>query len=148
MTSSSRPVIRLLAGVALLGVATASAQQGPRRVSVELMVTEASQAEGPIDPRARRLDKHLRKDFKYGSLKVLEARRMELEIDEVGSLKLPNGRWVRVRPLDLGKSGVLMAVDVEGAVKSDLRIRNKQLVVIGAERQGESKLVISLEPHF
>ena len=53
-----------------------------------------------------------------------------------------------MRPLDLGKSGVLMAVDVEGAVKSDLRIRNEQLVVIGAERHGAGKLVISLEPHF
>ncbi len=148
MISSSRFPMRLLAGVALLGVATASAQQGPQRVTVEIMVTEVSPAEGPIDPRARRLDEHLRKDFKYRSLKVLEARRMELEIDEVGSLKLPNGRWVRVRPLDLGKSGVLMAVDVEGAVMSDLRIRNEQLVVIGAERHGDGKLVISLVPHF
>ena len=55
MISSSRFPMRLLAGVALLGVATASAQQGPQRVTVEIMVTEVSPAEGPIDPRARRL---------------------------------------------------------------------------------------------
>ncbi len=148
MAWSSRSLVLLLGAVALLAGSAANAQQWHARVGLELMVAQASPAEGPIDPRARKLDRHLRADFKYRSLRVLESRRLDLEIDEVGSLKLPNGRWVRVRPLDLGKSGVLMAVDVEGAVKSDLRIRNGHLVVIGAERYGDGKLIISLEPHF
>ena len=148
MASSSRFLGPLLAGVALLWVATANAQEEQRRVGLDLMVTEASPNEGPIDPRAQRLDRHLRKDFKYRSLRVLQSRALDLAIDEVGSLQLPNGRWVRVRPLDLGESGLLLAVDVEGAMKSDLRIRNNHLVVIGAERHGDAKLVISLEPHF
>ena len=88
--------------------------QGERRFSVKVTVAEISDAEGKIDKRAKRLDRNLRKKFKYKSLRVIKERRLKLALDEVGTVKLPNGRMFRVRPLDLGDRGLFMAVGWEG----------------------------------
>jgi hypothetical protein len=131
----------------LLAAPLARAADAPV-VEVELVVSRISDEPGEIDPRARKLDRQLRREFRYQSLSVLQTKQLRLGIDEVGGLELPNGRKVRVKPLLVDERGALLAVDVEGSVKTDLRVRSDHLVVIGAQRHGDSKLVISLEPHF
>ena len=122
--------------------------QGERRFSVKVTVAEISNAEGKIDERAKRLDLNLRKKFKYNSLTVIKERRLTLELDEVGSVKLPNGQMFRVRPLDLGDRGLLMAVGWEGEVMMDMRAPNNHLLVIGGPTHGDGQLVVSIEPHY
>ena len=122
--------------------------QGERRFTVKVTVAEISNAEGKIDKRAKRLDLNLRKKFKYNSLKVIKERRLTLELDEVGSVKLPNGQMFRVRPLDLGDRGLLMAVGWEGEVMMDMRAPNNHLLVIGGPTHGDSQLVVSIEPQY
>jgi hypothetical protein len=122
--------------------------QAGRRFSVKVTVAEISNAEGKIDGRAKRLDLKLRKKFKYNSLKVIKERRLELALDEVGSVKLPDGRMFRVRPLDLGDRGLLMAVGWEGEVMMDMRAPNNHLLVIGGPAHGDSQLVVSIEPQY
>jgi hypothetical protein len=113
------------------------------------MVSHVSPEPGTIDPRGAELDRHLRQEIRYQSLRVLEVRRLALRLDEIGSVKLPTGRRVRLRPLDVGAGGVLVAVDVEGSMKTDLRIPNGKLAVLGpGEPYQGGRLVISLEPHF
>ena len=121
-------------------------EQQVRPVRLQVMISHLSQEPGKIDARAQRLDRILRPNFRYRSLKVIESRRFSLRYHEVGSLRLPTGRRVRVRPLSIDKRGVLMAVDVEGTLKTDLRVRNRHPVVIGAQRYRDGKLVITLEP--
>lgn len=144
--SSSRLWIGVLAGLLALGPLAAPAQEGP--VSLSVMVSHISDAEGPIDPRASRLHDKIRKQFKYSSLRVLEDRTLRLEMDELGRVELPNGRTFRVRPNDVGAGGVLLAVDVEGATKADMRVPSGHLVVLGAGSYEGGTLVISLEPSF
>ncbi len=122
--------------------------QGKRRFSVKVTVAEISIAEGKIDERAKRLDRNLRKRFKYNSLRVIKERRLELGLDEVGSVKLPNGRMFRVRPLNLGDRGLLLAVGWEGEVMMDMRAPNNHLLVIGGPAHGDGQLVVSIEPHY
>jgi hypothetical protein len=122
--------------------------QGERRFSVKVTVAEISDAEGKIDKRAKRLDLNLRKKFKYNSLTVIKERRLTLELDEVGSVKLPNGQMFRVRPLDLGDRGLLMAVGWEGEVMMDMRAPNNHLLVIGGPTHGDGQLVVSIEPQY
>lgn len=122
--------------------------QEVRRISLAIMVTHASSSPGPVDPPAARLDSELRRDFRYGSLRVLERRRMVLRMDEIGSMQLPNGRALRVRPLNVAGDRLLMAVEVEGAVDTDLRLRNHKKVSIGSHRWKGGTLVITLEPDF
>jgi len=138
--------VGIVFGVLLVGSPAWS--QGERRFSVKVTVAEISDAEGKIDKRAERLDLNLRKKFKYNSLMVIKERRLKLALDEVGSVKLPNGRMFRVRPLDLGDRGLLMAVGWEGEVMMDMRAPSNHLLVIGGPTHGDGQLVVSIEPQY
>ena len=101
-----------------------------------------------IDERVRRLDATLRKQFRYDEIELVERHRMVLSMDEVGSVKLPNGRHFRARPVDVNERGVLMAVELDESVQMDVRAPNRHLVVIGAQPYKDGKLVISIEPAY
>ena len=147
MKRFSAGLLVVIVSGALLAGSPAWSQTG-RRFSVKVTVAEISNAEGKIDGRAKRLDLKLRKKFKYNSLKVIKERRLKLALDEVGSVKLPDGRMFRVRPLDLGDRGLLMAVGWEGEVMMDMRAPNNHLLVIGGPAHGDSQLVVSIEPQY
>jgi hypothetical protein len=137
-----------VAAVLLLLTAGPTAAQTDERVEIEVLVSHISNRPGKVDPAGRKLDRKLRDQFRYESLHVLESRRLRLGLDEVGSVRLPSGKQLRVRPLQVSARGVLVAVAIEGTLQTDLRIRNGHLVVIGAEPYQEGRLVISLEPHY
>ncbi len=136
------------AAVAMLLTAGSAWSDGERRVNIHVTVAEISDSKGNIDKRAKRLDDKLRKKFKYNSLSVIEERRLALKMDEVGSVKLPTGRMFRVRPLNLGDRGLLMAVGWEGEIMMDMRAPNHHLLVIGGPAYGDGQLVISIEPEY
>lgn len=131
----------------LLGAAGSHAQ-APTRVGFHVMVSHVTQQPGSVDPRAAALHEVLRKDIRYESLTVIESRVLQLRLDDIGTLKLPTGRTVRLRPMDLGSEGVLVAVEVEGSTKVDLRVPNRRIVVIGGQPYQGGRLVISLEPRY
>jgi hypothetical protein len=145
---------RLSATIAALAVVLswlhpgAAAAQGGGAIGVDVMVSRISQQPCEPDPRAKRLDAELRDEFRYECLKVLKQQHLSVALNELASVALPNGRDLQLRPLSLSERGVLMAVNVEGSVQSDLQIPNGHLVAIGAGRYEDGKLVISLEPHF
>ncbi|HEX9814550.1 MAG TPA: hypothetical protein VGB31_06345 [Myxococcota bacterium] len=122
--------------------------QAERRFSVKVTVAEISDAAGKIDARAERLDRNLRQKFKYNSLRVIKERRLTLGLDEVGSVKLPNGRMFRVQPLNVGDRGLLIAVGWEGEVMMDMRAPSNHLLVIGGPAHGDGQLVVSIEPQY
>lgn len=132
---------------ALLAASPAWSQaKGP--FSIKVTVAEISNAQGKIDARAERLDRNLREKFKYNSLRVIQEKRLELGIDEVGSVKLPSGRMFRVQPLNVDERGLLMAVGWEGEVMMDMRAPSHHLLVIGGPTHGDSQLVVSIEPEY
>jgi hypothetical protein len=98
-----------------LVAAVAGAEPEPR-IDIELMVSHISDAAGGVDERGEELHAKLQREFRYQSLRVLESRSLRLALDEVGTVTLPNGKRARIRPLQLGEHGVLLAVDVEGSV--------------------------------
>jgi hypothetical protein len=137
----------LVAGLAwLVPVAAAAGDAGT--IAVDVMVSRISQQPCAVDPRAKRLDAKLRDEFRYECLEVLKQQRLTVALNDLVSVALPNGRQLQLRPLSLSKRGVLISVNVEGAVQTDMQIPNGHLVAIGAGRYGDGKLVISLEPHF
>ncbi len=132
-------------------VGTAQAQStalDPAPIRFDVTVSQISEEPGPVDPRAAELDERLRREFRYESLRVLDEQRMELGIDDVGRVDLPNGKRLQLKPLLLDAKGVLLSVDLQGTMRGDLRVKNGHVVVIGAQRFGDGKLVISLVPRF
>jgi hypothetical protein len=148
---------RLAVGLAAAGLIGASAgAQEPEAaeapsepISLNLLITHLSNQEGgEVDASAKKLDDKLRSQFRYNSLKVVQKERMNLQVDEVGTLTLPDGRVVHVQPMHKGKDGVLMAIDVEEAVRTDVRVLDDHMVVIGAGNYEDGKLAISVEPDY
>lgn len=137
-----------LLGAALLLAGGASAQEKSRRIPMNVLVTHLSNQGKGVDRDARKLDGKLRRQFKYDSLQVLQKRRIDLAVDEVGRIDLPNGRAARVQPIHKSDEGILMAVDVENAAKIDARVKNHNLLVIRAGKYDGGDLVLSLEPDY
>jgi hypothetical protein len=136
------------AALALAWAAVAVAQEGPRRVALQVLVAYISDQAGGVDPRAERLHAELADQFRYETLRVLDQRRLDLPLGVVESLELPNGKLLNLRAFQLSSRGVLLGVTVKGSLQTDLRIPNGHLVVIGAEGYQDGKLVISLEPSW
>jgi hypothetical protein len=154
MAPSSRIRVRIALACALTALAltwavrSVHAQAASDRVPVNVIVVHTSDDEGGIDPRARELDEKLKKQLRYKSMRVLQQERVDLEMNRVGTFELPDGRKVRMRPIHKGAKGVLMAVDVPGAVKLDARAPNHHKVVIGAGEYQDGNLAISIEPDY
>ena len=134
--------------ILVLGLPGIGAAEGASEIRFDVMVSRISQQPGEVDPRAGRLDTQLRGDFRYESLKVLKQERLSVELNELVTVELPNGKKLELRPLSVSDRGVLVAVNVEGSVQSDMQVPNGHLVAIGAGRLDGGRLVISLEPHF
>lgn len=134
------------AGIVLLslGLVAGAAAAGAQPFEIEVMVSQLGDGPGGIDPRAAELDAKLQGQFRYKSLEVLESRRLKLGLDEVGTLSLPNGKPLRVRPLQLTDRGLLLAAQV-GDIQTDLKLTRGHLVVIDAGRHGDGKLVVSFQ---
>lgn len=148
-------IAALLLCVGAAGAAWAQRDERPdgptsdRVVRATLMLTHLSNRPGGIDPRARRLDERLqRENIRFPSARVLQRRSVDLKLDRVETLALPDGRAARLRPMHIGERGVLLAVDVEGGVKMDARVRDGHMVVIDGGRFEDGKLVISIEPDY
>ena len=90
--------------LALLLAAPAGSQQlrdpgvGRRTPSIgfQMTVSHVSPEPGPIDPRGAALHRRLKDEIRYESLRVLEQRRLDLAMDEIGTMQLPTGRRVGV----------------------------------------------------
>ena len=151
----SRLAARLLAAALALSVCIAAPaladppkQKGKKpKVPLSVMVTRLSNDGSGIDPRARDLENKLsNQGIRYDSAEVLEKKQMKLKMNEVGEIALPNGRKARVRPLHRNDDGVLMAVDVDGSSKADVRARPNHTVIFSAGPYEDGKLVLSVEP--
>ena len=124
-----------------------SALQAEPDATLNVVVTVANlSAEGAgIDPRAKRLHAELKKQFRYSGISVSEIKKLRLGVDQVGSITLPTGRTLKLRPLVIEKRSALLAVEISGLVQTDLRLDAGQLIIIGAEDFRDGKLVVALE---
>lgn len=144
--SGARPWGILAAAVALvLSGAGRAAAQGPSAIPFQVTVLQASDQPGPIDPRVERWNRLLSKKIRYGSLKLIESRQISVPLNGIGSLRLPTGTQFRFRPIDNGKSGVLVSVDMQGTAQGDFRIPRGKPLVLGGEPHGKGQLVVILE---
>jgi hypothetical protein len=126
--------------------AGAASAERAEKIPVKVLVTHVSNDDSGVEPAAKGLHRHLEKNqFSFNSVKVIHKKRVVMELDEVHRIPLPNGRKARIRPISQRENSVLMAVDVEGSVKVDARVRRHKPFIIRAGKHDGGNLVISLE---
>ncbi|MCH7866362.1 MAG: hypothetical protein IH881_01600 [Myxococcales bacterium] len=138
-----RGVVAALA-IGCLAAGAVQADPGPG-FELEVLVARLTTERGKIDKGAERLHAELKHQFRYEGIRVLETRRVKLVVDQVWDLNLPTRRRLRIRPLVVEATGALISIEISGLVQTDLRIRKGQMVIIGAEKFRDGKLVIALQ---
>jgi hypothetical protein len=138
---------RAISFAGLLALAAALSWAGPaaaQNVSVQVIVSHASQEQGPMEQ-----PKLLPPGFDFQSHKVLQQQTLSLGMGQEGRTSLPNGKAVKLRPESIQGNQLMMHVEVEGATKSDLRMRNgKRVTIRHPQRYENGNLLVHLEARF
>jgi hypothetical protein len=136
--------------LAALLLAAPAAAQDLRPIAFEVTVVYVSSGKGDVErsDRARRVDRIIGRQIKYDSLRVLDFKRRQVPLNQIGSVTLPSGKRFSFRPMDLSDDGVLVAVDVERSAQGDFRIPRRKPFVFGGQRYQDGQLVILLEPDY
>jgi len=138
----------LVPAIVVLGVAglapTFARAEAESSFELEVIVASLTNEHDKIDRGAKRLHKELKDQFRYEGIRVLETRELKLSVDDIFDMKLPTRRRLPIPPLVIEKNGALVSVEISGLVQSDLRIKQGQLIIIGAEKYLDGKLVIAL----
>lgn len=141
---SSKPAIACAGLLALAVVLLAAGPAAAQNVSVQVIVSHASQQQGPMEQ-----PKLLPPGFDFQSHKVLQQRTLSLGMGQEGRASLPNGKAVKLRPESIQGDQLMMHVEVEGATKSDLRMRNgKRVTIRHPQRYENGNLLVHLEARF
>ncbi len=135
-------------GLSLLAASVSFAGDSGAPIGLRITVHQLSNQPGPADPRSDALDRKLRDEFRYARVRELEHHDLHLSLNETGHLRLPSGRAVNVKPLRIASGALLLSLEVEGRLRTRLRLPARHEVVIGAEDSGEGKVVLTLVPDF
>ena len=131
-------VLVLAAGLLWAGPAAA------QNVSIQVIVSHASQEKGPMEQ-----PNLLPPGFDFQSHKILQRKTFNLALGQEGQLELPNGKAVKLRPESIQGNQLMMFVEVEGATKSELRMRNgKRVTIRHPQRYENGNLLVHLEATF
>jgi hypothetical protein len=133
--------------LALCG-AGAHAEDEVQKVPLRVKVTHLSDSEADgVDPKARKLVNALRdQHISYSSAKVVREITVDLAPGDVKTVKIGNGRKAHLQLMQADEDGALVAVDVEGGVKVDAKVRRgRRPLVLDAGKVGDGKRVISIE---
>ncbi len=147
-------------GIALLGAAglvlarLAAAQEPgaaaspPEAVRVEVMVGYASDRPGTIDPAAAELARMLGREFNLQTLRVIQLHQLSLALHQLGQVDLPTGHWMSVQPEEFTPGGLRMGVEVQGMLRTHLKVPSGNQVVIGAYSYEDGRIVVRLAPTY
>jgi len=130
--------VALAMGVFLGGSAAAE------NVTVTVIVSQASQEKGPMEQ-----PNLLPPGFNFRSHRVLQQQTLNLAMGQEAQLTLPNGKAVKLRPTSIQGDHLMMHVEVEGATRSDLRMRNgKRVTIRHPQPYQNGNLLVHLEARF
>jgi hypothetical protein len=132
-------------GAALLLAAPAAAEA----VRVSLVVSHASSQQGPMEQ-----PNLLPPGFNFQSHRVLQSTTLDLAMGQTGTHRLPNGKTVKLRPTAQpcsarSENDLMLHVEVEGGMTSDLCMRNgKRVTIRHPEPYQGGNLLVHLEAFF
>ena len=143
MRSSS--LVSTLAPLAALGVLLfAAAPAQAEDVRVPVIVSHASAKKGPMEQ-----PNLLPPGFNFQSHQVLQSETLTIGMNQEAKHRLPNGKWLKLRPTEQREKNLMMHVEVEGATVSNLRMRSgKRVTIRHPEPYQGGNLLVHLEARF
>jgi hypothetical protein len=135
-------------GLALaLSAAGAAADDEAAKVSLRVKVTHLSDGDGGVDPKAAALVDALKgQHISYSSAKVVREVSFDLAPGDAKTVKVGAGRKAHLQLMQADKNGALVAVDIDGGVKVDAKVRRgKRPLVLDAGKVGDGKRVLTIE---
>jgi hypothetical protein len=141
---SSKPTAQLIGLLAFAGALLLAGPAAAKDVEVQVIVSHASQQKGPMEQ-----PQLLPPGFNFQSHQVLQRSTLKLAMGEEGKTELPNGKSVKLRPTSVQGDQLMMHVEVEGATKSDLRMRDgKRVTIRHPQPFKDGNLLVHLEARF
>ncbi len=116
-------------------------------VTLRVMVVHAGKQPGPIDKECADLPRHLG-PMKFGTLRLIQQRRLRLRLGESGSVPLPTGPPIRMLPVSIHNRYLHMYVEMPGKVNGRIQLRRGQPMVLGGLRHDNGHLIVYIEPEF
>lgn len=144
----SRPTAALVVGLLALGAAPAFAQAPEARpVHLRVSVVHAAERAGEIDPQLRDLPRALG-PMKFGTLRLIEQRQLQLGIGQPGHVSLPDRREVTMTPMVVDQRQMQMRLQMPGQVNSQVNMTPGRPVVLGGPRHEDGHVIVYIEPEF
>jgi hypothetical protein len=146
----SRPAAALVAGLLALSAPPAQAQaQAPeaRPVHLRVRVVHAAERPGEIDPQLRDIPRALG-PMKFGTLRLIEQRQLQLGVGQAGHVPLPDRRELTMTPVAVEQRNMQMRLQMPGQVNSQLNMTPGRPVVLGGPRHEDGHVIVYIEPEF
>ena len=130
----------------LLAVAPALADD-VEKIQVRVTVTDLTDADAGVDPKAEGLLGALRdQNIKYRSARVVREIEADLAAGESESIEIGKGRRAHLQVMQVDDRGALVAVDLDGGVKADVRVdRGGRPFVVDAGKIEDGKRLVQIE---
>ncbi len=144
MTDTRSIAVATLALAACFVVgSSAHAQQ---RVQFEVMVAQAFDREGAIDPECRQLSQRL--PMRYGTIRLVHQRMFDLDFGKAATLQLPSGRLLSFLPIQVVDRRLHLQYRMSDVVNTRLQLVSGLPVILGGEPLDGGFLIVQLTPSF
>jgi hypothetical protein len=126
-----------------LAVGSAHAQD---RVQFEVMVAQAFDREGSIDPSCQELSKRL--PMRYGTIRMVRHRNFDLDLGKAATVQLPSGRLLSFLPIQVINRRLHLQYRMSNVVNTRLQLVSGKPVILGGEPFDGGFLIVQLTPSF
>lgn len=135
---------------ALVGAGDLAVAQQPEAepvpVRFEVQIVRGHESKGVIEPDCESLNRRL--PMRFGTLRTIEHRQMNLQLGQRGSLQLPTGRSVQLQPISVMQNRLHMQFQLQGRVNTRLQLSSGKPVIVGGESDGDGAIIIQVTPYF
>ena len=152
MPLSVRPPLITLILIAALAPVAVLAEQSPAPppsaqgdLIINVQVVYASKTENKVDPSLQGIHKRLAQLFDFTFYRLESARRIQGALGREGRVDLPDGKTLLLKPVEKKDDMWKVAVEIPKLIKTDLLIKDGNMVIIGGTKYDQGVLILVIE---
>jgi hypothetical protein len=136
----------LLAAVLVPGLVAAEGKSPP--VEFEVQVVLASNEIQPPTQDAQCAELKRLLPIPFSTLRMLQKKRIRLELGEAGHMSLPSGRPLTLRPVSVIHKRLHLHFRMKDIVDTRLQLLNGKPVIVGGEAYDRGQIIVMVTPDF